>query len=231
MSGVLDLEYGQAHHGVDALFEHIDEPGLDIPLALPAWSGQVTHPSTWGTRRISEFRRRLAAVGVDAIPVPRAVALARSHADATVRRCAVIETAVAPSTGGHWMAHLVERRDGAERDRTELDGMDGQDRADGQDGDWAITRVAVTLPADVPDDPAWAEVVAAADVAVVDGPESSSIDEAMRTIAAPPGGAVRAARELVARHGGLPVSARALLASAVPRPPEPLPRPKRPIVV
>lgn len=209
MSGVLDLAYGETHQGVGELFEHIDEPGLSIPIVLAPGIAQVTHPSTWGARRITEFRRRLAAVGVDATPVPRAVALARSHADATVRRCAVVETAVAPSTGGHWMVHLVERRD----------------------CDWAILRVAVTLPSDVADDPDWADVVAAADIVVVDGPDSTSIDDAMRTIAAPPGGVVRADRALVARHGGRTVSARALLEAAVPSPPEPSPRPKKPIVV
>lgn len=209
MSGVLDLAYGETYAGVDDLFEHIDEPGLGIPVTVPVGAVQVTHPSPWGPRRVAEFRRRLAAVGLEATPVPRAVAIARSHADATVRRCAVLETQVAPSTGGDWMMHLVER----------------------QDDDWTVTRVAVTEPGDVSDDPEWAAVAAAADIAVVDGPDRASVEEAMRALAAPPGGVIRADRGLLARHGGRSVSARTSLAAALPPPPEPLPRPKTPIVV
>ncbi|MCF8590425.1 type VII secretion-associated protein [Gordonia liuliyuniae] len=209
MSGVLDLGYGENHRGVDEMFEHIDEPGLAVPIAVPPGTVQVTHPSTWGTRRIAELTRRLAAVGVTATPVPRALALARSYADASVQRCAVIETAVVPSTGGHWAAHLLQLRD----------------------GDWTITGVAVTLPADVPDDDEWATIVSAADVAVVDGPDQASIDDALRTITAPSGGVVRADRALLTRHGGRAVSARARLAAAIPPPPAPSPRPKAPLVV
>ncbi|WOC11322.1 type VII secretion-associated protein [Gordonia sp. MP11Mi] len=209
MSGVLDLGYGENHRGVDEMFEHIDEPGLVVPIAVPSGTAQVTHPSTWGRRRIAELTRRLAAVGVTATPVPRAVALARSHTDASVQRCAVIETAAVPSTGGHWVAHLLQMRD----------------------GDWTITGVAVALPPDVPDDAEWAAIVSAADVAVIDGPDPASVDDSIRTITAPSGGVVRADRALLTRHGGRAASPRASLAAAIPPPPVPSPRPKTPIAV
>lgn len=209
MSGVVDLGYGETHRGVAEMFEHIDDPGRGVELAVPPGSGQITHPSNWGRRRTAEFVRRLAAVGVDATPVPRAVALARSHVDASVQRCAVVETGLAPSTGGHWTVHLVHARD----------------------GDWTIAGVAVAMPSDVPGDPEWAAIIAAADVAVVDGPDSESIDAAMRTIPAPSGGAVIADRDLIARHGGRVIPASARLAAAVSAPPSPSPRSKTPIVV
>ncbi|WP_055474867.1 type VII secretion-associated protein [Gordonia sp. HS-NH1] len=65
-------------------------------LGLPAGRPMVVgHPSTWGPRRAST----LADVG-DARSsvelVPRAVLVARSHADLTVQRCAVVETTHLP---------------------------------------------------------------------------------------------------------------------------------------
>lgn len=54
----------------------------------------VGHPSTWGPRRASS----LADVGGGAplTLLPRAVLVARSHADITVQRCAVVETTHIP---------------------------------------------------------------------------------------------------------------------------------------
>ena len=87
--------------------------GLDLPAGRPLVVG---HPSTWGPRRAST----LADLGDGRAPVallPRAVLVARSHADLTVRRCAVVETTHLPrppADPGHprpawWDVQIVGR--------------------------------------------------------------------------------------------------------------------------
>ncbi len=57
----------------------------------------VGHPSTWGRVRTAALRRAVTALGVPADLIPRAVLIARSHADITVARCAVVETTRLPT--------------------------------------------------------------------------------------------------------------------------------------
>ncbi|MFE0751993.1 type VII secretion-associated protein [Gordonia sp. NPDC058843] len=101
-------------------------------LDLPARRSLIVgHPSTWGIRRAST----LADLGDDRSPVtllPRAVLVARSHADLTVQRCAVVETThlpQPPADPAHprprwWNVQIVGR---------------------GPDG-WAIERCGVIRP-------------------------------------------------------------------------------------
>ncbi|MGP3706217.1 type VII secretion-associated protein [Gordonia paraffinivorans] len=73
--------------------------GLPVPDAGGGGGARpliVGHPSTWGRRRAAT----LAEVGGGRAPVtlvPRAVLIARSHADVTVQRCAVVETTHVPA--------------------------------------------------------------------------------------------------------------------------------------
>ncbi|MFT4127166.1 MAG: type VII secretion-associated protein [Gordonia sp. (in: high G+C Gram-positive bacteria)] len=56
----------------------------------------VGHPSTWGGIRRAILVRAAALVAADVRLVPRAILIARSHADLTVSRCAVVETTHRP---------------------------------------------------------------------------------------------------------------------------------------
>ncbi len=207
---MIDLGYGEEPR-IGGLLEHIDDARERAAQrgALAAWlsaaqldgtirSGPVAvvHPTVWGGRRTAALLGELHAIGVEAHPVPRAAALARSHADATIVRCAVIETRLLPDTGGHWSAHLVERRA----------------------GEWTIARSAVAMPEDVPADERWAAVLGAADTVIVDGPDGT-VQDAIRTTTAPSGGGVlRADPVLVARHGA-PAVGDSLVAAIPPVPP------------
>lgn len=55
-------------------------------------------PTTWGSVRCAPIVTAASAVG--AVVIPRAVLIARSHADLSTRRCAVVETTRLPSAGG-----------------------------------------------------------------------------------------------------------------------------------
>ncbi|GAA4666624.1 type VII secretion-associated protein [Gordonia humi] len=203
MTGVVDLAYGEHDQAVAELLEHIDDPAWSITVSVA--NGETTCPTVWGSRRIAELRRRLDGADV----VPRAIAVARSHTDATATRCAVIETALLPAVGRYWSAHLLVLCD----------------------GDWAITAGLVTAPDEVAADSDWAAMIAAVDLVVVDGPDEESIDAAMRTIPAATTGVLRADRALVARHGGREPSMRESIEAAVGPPPAPSPRSKTPLAV
>ncbi|MGB6246215.1 type VII secretion-associated protein [Gordonia sp. (in: high G+C Gram-positive bacteria)] len=196
MSGsVLDLAYGRVRVGdrqldVGAVLEDIDDPRRRAP-ARPALAEAlraagptaVVAPTVWGPVRTGSLRAELAAAAphaAAAVPIPRAVAIAASHADATVHRCAVVETRMLPSTGGHWSVHAVARRQGR----------------------WELGNGEVTLPRRIPADPGWARLLEEADAVFVDGPDPASIERARRLLAEVFG--VRAEsvdRRLLGRHG------------------------------
>ncbi|MEY1676342.1 type VII secretion-associated protein [Gordonia sp. ABKF26] len=83
---------------VDGRREHPRQAWRRVFADLALSAGRpliVGHPSTWGPRRVST----LADLGDAGEPVsllPRAVLVARSHADLTVQRCAVVETTHLP---------------------------------------------------------------------------------------------------------------------------------------
>ncbi|TSD96906.1 type VII secretion-associated protein [Gordonia rubripertincta] len=83
---------GQRHHLRQAWRMAFADLGIAAEAEHPLIVG---HPSTWGPRRASS----LADVGGGAplTLLPRAVLVARSHADITVQRCAVVETTHIPT--------------------------------------------------------------------------------------------------------------------------------------
>ncbi|MEP9392309.1 type VII secretion-associated protein [Gordonia sp. VNQ95] len=118
---VIDLAYGQVVLGdagagpdVSALLNAIDADTIVVDgVAAPAparwaavfaaiaesvgWTPLIlTHPSTWGSVRTGVLRRAAAMVPTDIDVLPRAVQIARTHADVTVSRCAVVETTALP---------------------------------------------------------------------------------------------------------------------------------------
>ncbi|MEO9328361.1 type VII secretion-associated protein [Gordonia aurantiaca] len=93
------------------------EWGLPAPGESSARPLVVGHPSTWGPRRAS----CLAEVAGGRVPlalVPRALLVARSHADITVQCCAVVETThvpapptdPAPPARRFWPVQILRRR-------------------------------------------------------------------------------------------------------------------------
>lgn len=118
---VVDLAYGDVTIGIGAgpdvraLLDGIDAEQLVTGTALvPAeqrWAeffatatrsaGRrpllVGYPSAWGTVRSGVLRRASRAVSGQVTFEPRAVLIARSHADVTVTRCVVIETTHLPT--------------------------------------------------------------------------------------------------------------------------------------
>ncbi|GEE01863.1 hypothetical protein nbrc107696_23090 [Gordonia spumicola] len=199
--GAVDLAYGEHDSVVADLLERIDSPTRP---ACPVGAGRtVVHPTTWGRRRVAAVVRATGASD----GVPRAIAIARSHADATITRCAVVETCLLPDTGGHWAVHAVCRRA----------------------GEWTIESTLVDLPSDAPT--AWASLIGSADIAVIDGADDGRIEAALTSLPSPAGGTVRADRALVARYGGVRRSLRADIDAALAPPPEPAPSGRRRLAV
>ncbi|MDJ0452667.1 type VII secretion-associated protein [Gordonia amicalis] len=93
MTVVLD---GRRRHLRQAWQQAFDEMG--VHASDPGRPLIVGHPSTWGHRRASSLAdaggRRAGQAPLTLLP--RAVLIARSHADITVRRCAVVETTHLP---------------------------------------------------------------------------------------------------------------------------------------
>ncbi len=69
----------------------LPDPGPDGALPIV-----IGYPSTWGRNRLSELARSSADLTAPVSLVPRAVLIARSHCDVSMRRCAVIETTHVP---------------------------------------------------------------------------------------------------------------------------------------
>jgi len=201
MTRIVDLAYGEKEPAVAQLLEGIDggaRRGVTVGADVT-----VVHPTTWGRRRTAALIRSVGA----ADGVPRAVAIARSHADATVTRCAVVETTLLPDTGGHWSVHIVRRRA----------------------GEWTIETGLVDLPADVGQ--AWHDLIESADVVLIDGADETQVDAAFRRLPSPAGGTVRVDRDLVVQFGGVRRPARSTIDAALRPPPEPMPRRRRRLAV
>ncbi|EGD56465.1 hypothetical protein SCNU_02902 [Gordonia neofelifaecis NRRL B-59395] len=191
---MLDLAYGTVRGpggAVDVLpmLEDIDcaerrgvaRPGLGAVVRRATEREAVLVPTVWGDVRTAALVGEFAAIGAVVRPIPRAVAIAASHADATVNRCAVVETCLLPATGGHWSVHAVSRVDGR----------------------WLLGRGAVTQPRRIPVDPSWAALLEDADAVFVDGPDHDSIRRAQRCIAESFGvRTVAVDRAVLERHGG-----------------------------
>ncbi|WP_439032311.1 type VII secretion-associated protein [Gordonia terrae] len=113
MSVLLD---GRRHHLRQAWQKTFGDMGIGGPETgdRPVLVG---HPSTWGPRRASSLADA-AGPGSSVTLLPRAVLIARSHADVTVRRCAVVETTHLPARPvdpAHprpvpWDVQIVSRR-------------------------------------------------------------------------------------------------------------------------
>ncbi|WP_026919396.1 type VII secretion-associated protein [Gordonia shandongensis] len=210
---VLDLGFGVVDSGagsvdVGPLVEDIDDVarrsrvrpvlaelarGIRGPLV-------VLHPTVWGGVRVPALLAELAGVGLRASAIPRAVAVAAAHADAGADRCAVVETALVPETGGHWSVHAVGRVDGR----------------------WVLGDGRVTAPGAVAGDEGWRVIVTDADAVVVDGPDPAEVASAVALLTDRFGVRAQTAdRERIRRHGDLvaPISAADLLSGQVPAPP------------
>ena len=191
---VLDLAYGRVTCGdgvldVLPMLEEIDSEErrgvarsalIEVVRRHP-WASRVLVPTVWGPVRTAAMVAELRDAGVAAEPLPRAVAIAASHADAAAASCLVVETSLLPSTGGHWSAHLLVRRD----------------------GEWTVGTGEVTLPGRIPVDPGWARLAERADAVFVDGPDPAAVQRAVRVMADAFG--VRADvvdREVLAEYGG-----------------------------
>ena len=164
-------------------FDAVDRPDGPAVLAagLQTLSPDVTVlgcPSTWGTPRLRRVHEALASIGRNCITVPRAVLIAAGHADAAVRTCVVVETALVPdyTPAGDprwWSVQSVVR---------------------GPDG-WRIERCAA-----VPEgSERLGALLADADLVVVDGPDPGAVEQvragadSKRVTTADP--------DLVKRHG------------------------------
>ncbi|MCR5978756.1 type VII secretion-associated protein [Gordonia jinghuaiqii] len=161
----------------------------------------VGHPSTWGHRRASSLADAGGRVPVEL--VPRAVLIARSHADLTVQRCAVVETThipQPPADPAHprpavWDVQIVRRRpEGWTVERSGV--IDHDTKAKGTQ----------TVSADR-SDPVGESVVSVVDDTVeavfVDGDDPAEVSSAIELIAAHAiaGRVVAVDRDLVVRHG------------------------------
>ncbi|ALG84155.1 type VII secretion-associated protein [Gordonia phthalatica] len=172
---LLDLGYGRVDCGdqvldVTPMLEEIDSASrrgvarrtFGALVRRCAGAGTVTVPTVWGPVRTGSMMAELHGAGFVGAPVPRAVAIAASHADAAAARVVVVETGLLPATGGHWSAHLVERR-----------------------GDrWDLGRGEVTLPTEIPTDPGWARLLEYAAAVFVDGPDRESVGRAVDVLSA-----------------------------------------------
>ncbi|MGB3603719.1 type VII secretion-associated protein [Gordonia sp. (in: high G+C Gram-positive bacteria)] len=210
----IDLAYGHVDDGdrrrdVSALLEDIDSVARRA-IARPALAEWVAHaghidsvlvPTVWGPVRTASLLAEFTAVGARPKPIPRAVAIAASHAEATAQRCVVVETSLLPTTGGHWSAHAVTRHN----------------------GQWELGAGEVTLPQRIPVDPGWARLLETADAVFVDGPHAAVVQEA-RTLLATSFGvdAVPVERDTLVLHGSRTgVMTGADLLAGLPLPPVP----------
>lgn len=243
---IVDLGYGDvrvdgrpvsSRHDVGALLDRVDattvivdgvrrytehawqtvfgEWGLSAPHASRPLV--IGHPSTWGVVRTAALGRAADALGVGADLLPRAVLIARSHADITVARCAVVETTRVPRgvtdpirpDGVRWDIQLLRR---------------------GPSG-WEIGSSAVI-------DPRSADVGARIEAVIDDDVEEVIVDGADRTANALAidlitthalaGRVVPADRRLIGRYGGRSGRAdAALVAAPSPSPPTVVANPRR----
>lgn len=213
---VLDLGYGRVECGdrvldLTPMLEDIDSASrrsvARAPLAdlvrRSLGAATVAVPTVWGPVRTESMMRELRGAGFIGAPVPRAVAIAASHADAAAAQVVVVETGLRPTTGGHWTAHPVVRRGGR----------------------WELGGGEVTLPGDIPTDRGWARLLTPAPVVFVDGPDHTSVERAVDVLAASFGvRSVIVDHAVLAAYGGRtrPVTGTDLLAG-LPAPPEPNP--------
>jgi len=177
MTAVVDLRYAAALAGIDRPDAHERLCGALTARPLPPGPLIVGLPSTWGGPRIARLAAALAACGAAATPVPRAVLIAASHADAAVQCCAVVETVLLPAAGDRWSVQLVRRR------------------ADG----WTVADCAVVAAGDAT---GLRAVLDGADLVIVAGPDiaAENLPAAVRAAA----GTVRVAAEepaLTVAHG------------------------------
>ncbi|RPA65253.1 type VII secretion-associated protein [Gordonia oryzae] len=114
----------------------------------------VGHPSTWGAVRRGVLAGAAGSLRPDITLVPRAILVARSHADVTVSRCAVVETTHRPT---HHRAPAPPRWD-VQRLRRGAVG-------------WEAEESAVLCPAGSTD-----AVAAAVEEAIDDGVEAVYVD-------------------------------------------------------
>ncbi|MFT3663229.1 MAG: type VII secretion-associated protein [Gordonia sp. (in: high G+C Gram-positive bacteria)] len=141
----------------------------------------IGYPSTWGRPRRERLECALVGLGYGAspTPVPRALLIAASHADAAVMTCVVIETLLIPGEppdGRAWSAQRAVRDGGA----------------------W---RIDAGTAGEIDDDPARRELldlVAGADLVLVDGAAAGSVSSATT---APGRRVIAVDRALVRRHG------------------------------
>ena len=215
--GVLDLAYGRVSCGdrtvdVTPMLEDIDSvlrrgvarPMLAEIVSRAAGATAVLLPTVWGPVRTGSLLAELHGVGFTGAPLPRAVAVAASHADAAATRVVVVETCLLPATGGHWSAHVVERRGGT----------------------WCLGPGEIALPTEVVTDPGWVRVLGEAHAVFVDGPDQLSRDRAIEAVSSSFGvRAVVVDRRVLADFGGRTrtVTAADLLAG-LPPPPRPVQR-------
>lgn len=149
----------------------------------------IGHPSTWGAIRRGVLTRAAGSLRPDITLVPRAILVARSHADATVSRCAVVETTHRPT---HHCAPVPPRW-GVQRLRRGAAGWEIEDSA--------VLRPAGSTAADA------AAVEEAIDDGVeavyVDGDDPAEVGQAVDLILdhAVAGRVVSVDRRLIARWG------------------------------
>lgn len=213
----LDLAYGRVDCGgcvvdVTPMLEDIDSaPRRGVARAMLAdavrrgnGAASAVVPTVWGPVRTGAILGELHDVGFVGAAVPRAVAIAASHADAAAMQVVVVETELLPTTGGHWTAHAVVRRGGR----------------------WLLGAGEVTLPDQVAVDAGWARLLARAHAVFVDGPAPEAIDSAVRVLHEAFGvRAVVVDRAVLAAFGGRTgLATGADLLAGQPAPPRPKPR-------
>lgn len=182
MSIVLD---GRRHHLRQAWQQAFGAMGIG-GSGFTGRTVLVGHPSTWGPRRASALADA-AGPGSTVMLVPRAVLIARSHADLTVRRCAVVETTHLPARPvdpahprpAMWDVQIVSRR---------------------PDG-WVIERCGV-IPASAPE-AGLALIDDSVEAVFVDGDDAGEVASAIDLVAAHAvaGRVVAVDRALVVRLG------------------------------
>ncbi|MBM7366788.1 type VII secretion-associated protein [Gordonia hydrophobica] len=210
---VLDLAYGRVEvtdHVLDVtpILEDIDSAprrarARSTLADLVRRAGvrtAVLVPTVWGPVRTEAMTSELRAVGLHCPTIPRAVAIAASHADSATR-IVVVETGLVPTTGEHWSAHTVTR----------------------EDGRWVLGRGAVTSPHQIRGDPDWRQMLQQTRGVVVDGPDPDVNGRAVRLLHDTFG--VRAAvvdrSRLTAFGGRVRLATGADLLAGLPLPPTP----------